>query len=292
MQRETADVWSHVFQFRACASGRAGCWRAGTGERESAPSEEAKSEGTDSNGELQITKKSLGALSGMTLQEEQRFLVLVADHVRQSSANTGKPCATASDYMTSLKISSLRRTFADYDQERRGFITYERFSEMLADFGHPLPESRLLEEIRGTLKPNKAFKEKGVLDFGEFLYLINFGQNRRRIGTGHDSFFQVLGNDIYTKLTKIRADRYMWFLLLLTFLVLIGTSTKLFHFYRCHAFPEISSNFLQKDYSISCLSSRYRVFEFYAGAMILVFPIGIPLLVRIHFAIFLPSFSL
>ena len=70
----------------------------------------------------------------------------------------------------------------------------------------------------------------------------------------------------------------MWLFLVLTFLVLIGTSTKLFHFYRCHPLPEISASYLQKDYSISCETFRYQAFAYYAGVMILVYPMGIPLL--------------
>ena len=35
---------------------------------------------------------------------------------------------------------------------------------------------------------------------------------------------------------------------------------------------------MYKDYSVDCNSSRYKVFVWYAIAMILIYPVGIPLL--------------
>lgn len=66
--------------------------------------------------------------------------------------------------------------------------------------------------------------------------------------------------------------------------MLVGTSTKLFHFFKCHEFPVPSSDgggsqhYLYKDYSVDCNGDRYASFAAFAGCMVLVYPVGIPLL--------------
>jgi hypothetical protein len=67
---------------------------------------------------------------------------------------------------------------------------------------------------------------------------------------------------------------------MLTFLVLIGTSTTLFYFLKCQEFDEVDppQSFLIKDYSIDCNSDRYAIYKVYAIGMICVYPVGIPLL--------------
>lgn len=72
----------------------------------------------------------------------------------------------------------------------------------------------------------------------------------------------------------------IYFILLLAFLVLVGTSTTLFHYFNCEEFPEAAGgtdSYLRKDFSIDCNSQRYRDWTPYAVIMILIYPIGIPL---------------
>ena len=88
-------------------------------------------------------------------------------------------------------------------------------------------------------------------------------------------------------------NSYAYMFLLLTFLVLVGTSTVLFHYFKCHEFEEVEDeekefafgrtgrapvSFMYKDYSINCNSERYDIFGWYAIIMIGVYPVGIPML--------------
>jgi hypothetical protein len=69
--------------------------------------------------------------------------------------------------------------------------------------------------------------------------------------------------------------------LALTFMALVATSTVLFNYFKCQSFLEAENgeeSYLFKDYSIDCDSSRYKIFEWYAIAMVLIFPVGIPLI--------------
>ena len=79
-----------------------------------------------------------------------------------------------------------------------------------------------------------------------------------------------------------KAIIYIFFVL--TYLVLISTSTMLFNLFRCTTFPLPtidgggSRSFLSKDMSVDCDGQRYKSFVFYGGFMLLVYPFGIPAL--------------
>ncbi|GMI40527.1 hypothetical protein TeGR_g4099, partial [Tetraparma gracilis] len=63
--------------------------------------------------------------------------------------------------------------------------------------------------------------------------------------------------------------------LLLTFLVLPTTSTKILNTFACDEFDD-GKRWLKGDLSIDCDSTTHKLFEYYAMGMILVFPVGIP----------------
>jgi len=69
--------------------------------------------------------------------------------------------------------------------------------------------------------------------------------------------------------------------LTVTFFALVGTSTTVFHYFKCHDFPEAEGgvqSYLRKDYAIDCKSPRYATFLIYAILMIFIYPFGIPCL--------------
>ena len=80
------------------------------------------------------------------------------------------------------------------------------------------------------------------------------------------------------KVDKIKHEfRYQVFnsFLLLTFLVLPTTSTKILNTFSCDWLDD-GTRVLKSDMSIDCDSSKHKVFQVYAGAMIFVYPFGIP----------------
>jgi len=73
--------------------------------------------------------------------------------------------------------------------------------------------------------------------------------------------------------------RIIGILLALSFIVLVGVSTTLFHFFKCDlmALPDGTAEaYLFKDYSVDCSTSKYRTVSTFATIMIAVYPIGIP----------------
>ncbi|CAM9808689.1 unnamed protein product, partial [Laminaria digitata] len=66
--------------------------------------------------------------------------------------------------------------------------------------------------------------------------------------------------------------------LLLTFLVYTSASTLVFQTFACDDAVEDGNSYLRADYSLSCESSLHTFFKRYAMFMILVYPIGIPVL--------------
>jgi len=73
---------------------------------------------------------------------------------------------------------------------------------------------------------------------------------------------------------------YEYLFLLLTFTVLPSVSVKIMQFFVCKEFDEYEgqTRFLRADFSINCDSSRYLGMKAYAVLMVLLYPIGIPVL--------------
>jgi hypothetical protein len=63
--------------------------------------------------------------------------------------------------------------------------------------------------------------------------------------------------------------------LAMTFILLPSISVKIFSTFACHHFDD-GTSFLTVDYSIDCNASEHTFYRGYAGAMILIYPIGIP----------------
>ena len=89
-----------------------------------------------------------------------------------------------------------------------------------------------------------------------------------------------------SKSEAIKFLRVLYFFLLLTFYFLIGTSISIIHFLKCHEFvlPKggESERYLYKDYSIDCNSNRYQKMVPFAITIIIIYPVGAPLL---HFVL-------
>ncbi|CAM9194743.1 unnamed protein product, partial [Laminaria digitata] len=66
--------------------------------------------------------------------------------------------------------------------------------------------------------------------------------------------------------------------LLLLFLVFTSVSTVVFNTFACDDDIGDGESFLRADYSVSCNTGLHTFFKVYAGLMILVYPVGIPVL--------------
>ncbi|CAN0013328.1 unnamed protein product, partial [Ectocarpus sp. 6 AP-2014] len=77
---------------------------------------------------------------------------------------------------------------------------------------------------------------------------------------------------------KAAWSRHMAAGLLLTFLVFTSTSTVVFKTFACDDQAVEGESYLRADYSLSCNTVTHTWYKVYAGIMIVVYPIGIPLL--------------
>lgn len=76
-------------------------------------------------------------------------------------------------------------------------------------------------------------------------------------------------------LQKIR-QKHVSMVLLITFLVYSSVSATVFQSFACEDLDD-RKNYLRADYRIECDSSKHRAFQVFAGIMILVYPVGVPL---------------
>ncbi|CAM9682270.1 unnamed protein product [Pylaiella littoralis] len=72
-------------------------------------------------------------------------------------------------------------------------------------------------------------------------------------------------------------DKYTTVALTMAFLLYSTISTVIFRTFTCDELDDVGERYLRADYGIDCDSSRHRAFQIYAGLMILVYPIGIPI---------------
>jgi hypothetical protein len=78
-------------------------------------------------------------------------------------------------------------------------------------------------------------------------------------------------------LNRIRAKHCSAFLLM-TFLIYSTVSTVIFQTFACDAVEGTGTSYLRADYSVSCNTAKHTAYQAYAAVMILVYPVGIPLL--------------
>ena len=135
-----------------------------------------------------------------------------------------------------------------------------------------------LEKMEKALKMTREGDagEDGDITFGEFMLIIHRARQKRE----SSNFSDLLDKMDASLVKKSVGTSVEYLFLLLTFLVLISSSTVLFHFFKCDAFdvPEEDGggtvSFLAKDLSLNCDSDRYKIFVGYVVIMILVYPIG------------------
>jgi len=78
------------------------------------------------------------------------------------------------------------------------------------------------------------------------------------------------------EIQEIRGQ-YFGYFLFLTFLVFPSVCTTIFQTFSCHKLDN-GESYMRADYSIDCDSGEYTTAQVWAGLMIFVYPIGIPLL--------------
>ncbi|CAN0047697.1 unnamed protein product, partial [Ectocarpus fasciculatus] len=98
--------------------------------------------------------------------------------------------------------------------------------------------------------------------------LLTYTMAKRRAGIGSASVVA----------RKAAWSRHMAAGLLLTFLVFTSTSTVVFKTFACDDQAVEGESYLRADYSLSCNTTTHTWYKVYAGIMIVVYPIGIPLL--------------
>ncbi|CAN0479076.1 unnamed protein product, partial [Discosporangium mesarthrocarpum] len=60
--------------------------------------------------------------------------------------------------------------------------------------------------------------------------------------------------------------------------VFSSVSTVIFKTFSCDTIADTNKRYLREDYSISCDTKEYQGYRVYASIMVLVYPVGIPLL--------------
>ena len=176
-------------------------------------------------------------------------------------------------------VNAFRRAFAEFDADYSGSVDDAELTELLRSTGREHDEAKVREMLKEV-----DVNQDSTVDFGEFIYLMH--RSRHEVNDDSDQeqneaqgSFAALAYEVEAKATLVRGQFVAYLFLLLTFCFLIGSSTAVFQYFKCHEFPEADGGtrrFLYKDYSLDCDSVRYKRYIPYALLMVLIFPIGIP----------------
>ncbi|CBJ29835.1 probable extracellular nuclease [Ectocarpus siliculosus] len=79
---------------------------------------------------------------------------------------------------------------------------------------------------------------------------------------------------------EIIRHKHVTVLLFVTFLVYSSVSSMVFQTFACDSLDD-GNNYLRADYRILCTTSKHLALQVYAGVMVVVYPVGIPLLYAI-----------
>jgi len=190
------------------------------------------------------------------------------------------PDAMAS-WFTRSELASLRKTFAFFDADAGGDVNCDEMHKVIRSFQ---PEASLesvndlFAEAKATARASKLGHLAGTSDdtitWTDFLLMTKNARD-------HDekTALSLLADQVDAKVSKNSANNYIYAILLVSFLVLPGTTTMLFNFFKCREFEvpgEGTVSYMIKDYAISCDSARYQSYIGFTIFMMLVYPIGIP----------------
>ncbi|CAM9479810.1 unnamed protein product [Ectocarpus fasciculatus] len=84
------------------------------------------------------------------------------------------------------------------------------------------------------------------------------------------------GHDVIEKIRQ----KHVTVLLFVTFLVYSSVSSMVFQTFACDSLDD-GNNYLRADYRILCTTAKHLAFQVYAGVMVVVYPVGVPLLYAI-----------
>eukprot|EP00904_Undaria_pinnatifida_P008213 jgi/Undpi1/4521/HiC_scaffold_18.g07875.m1 len=89
--------------------------------------------------------------------------------------------------------------------------------------------------------------------------------------------FRVVARRSRGSQDELQAARQKHFsmVLLMTFLIYSSVSSTVFRVFDCEALDD-GKEYLRADYSIECSTAKHKALKVYAGLMILIYPIGIP----------------
>ena len=110
-------------------------------------------------------------------------------------------------------------------------------------------------------------------------------EHKRLISTRKDQQAQVFKDVTANKESAATAPRqplvdlYIYYFLVLTFVVLPTSSTAILRTFHCEALAD-NNEYMIVDYNLQCYTSEHYAYLLFCGIMILVYPVGIPLLVR------------
>jgi len=165
-----------------------------------------------------------------------------------------------------------RRAFHHCDADSGGTIVKEEMKKIVREYNSEFSEEEIDAQVSEFFKNDVDGSSR--IEFKEFLGAL---------ATSQDPGVFVTLNELQKKTAHSHGDSIFNLFLILTFLVLVSSSSAVFNCFQCDTFPIPKEDgggqlqFLFKDYSVNCSSSLYKQFQVYAIVMILIYPIGIPL---------------
>jgi len=148
------------------------------------------------------------------------------------------------------KIKNYRKIFKYFDKDSSGELDRDEVLNMFSEIDLDATKKEIEDNVSGFFSAVDQ-DGSGEINFGEFLAGL-----RVALEQPQSCKFASLAAKIDAKATQSRGQLVFYLMMLLTFLVLVSTSTTIFHYFSCDYFPLPEGGeraFLFVDYSIGLL---------------------------------------
>jgi len=148
------------------------------------------------------------------------------------------------------KLEKYRKFFKHYDKNASGELDQEEVTSMFTEMDLDATKKEINDYV-SAFYAAMDHDGSGNIDFSEFLRGM-----RVAVEQPDNCEFASLAAKIDAKATQSRGQLVFYLILLLTFLVLVSTSTTIFHYFDCDYFPLPQGGkraFLFVDYSIGLM---------------------------------------
>jgi hypothetical protein len=188
----------------------------------------------------------------------------------QNRQTYGMPADLMCEY-TREETNAIILAFVFLDTDGGGGISREKVEHALNALGLSASDDRINAIFAEAKTEALSYDDAGDFTFDEFMHAIDRARHE-----GLESEFTEMVDMADERVFQGRTVSMVYVFLVFSFIVLVGTSSDIFAYFKCQTFFEVQPNesYLELDYGVDCNGARYKKYRPYVLLMLLVYPVG------------------